>query len=66
MQILAKLSADAVDFREIDYTKPLHFDGAGKKGILMKLWRWPIVISLFRWSVWFSHQRFRCICPDSL
>lgn len=50
MQILAThLSDKAVDFREIDYTRPTCIlMGQEKQGYLKKLWQWRIKISLFR------------------
>lgn len=50
MQILAThLSDKAIDFREIDYTRPTCIlMGEEKTGITRKRWRWPIRTSLSR------------------
>jgi tRNA (guanosine-2'-O-)-methyltransferase len=50
MQILAThLSDKAVDFREIDYTRPTCIlMGQEKPASLRKRWRWPIRTSSFR------------------
>lgn len=50
MQVLAtNLSAKAVDFREIDYTRPTCIlMGQRKRGSRRKHWIWPIGTSSFR------------------
>lgn len=61
MQVLAtNLSPTAVDFREIDYTRPTCIlMGQEKRVFLNVRLNLPIKISLFRWSVWCNHSMSR-------
>ncbi len=65
MQVLAThLSDKAVDFRQIDYTKPTCIImGQEKKGISKQAVAWQIMTSLFRWQAWCNHSMFQSPLP---